>query len=430
MSLTPSLVESSMKFSDRIEEYILANGLKVILIEDKRSPVIVSSIWYKVGSSYEYSGVSGISHILEHMMFKGTKNTKPGDFSKRIKEVGGSENAFTGRDFTGYYQKTHKDYLELCLKLESDRMFNTLFSEEEFRKEVEVVKEERRLRTDDRPTSKIFEKIGLQAFGMKDYGIPIIGTMNDLNNIKVNDLKKWYANYYVPNNAILILAGNFESSNAKSLINKYYGDYPRKKVLDYSKVNEHQISFDEIAVKDKISEPMVLLSFKNKSFNVKDKKELYAMELLLELMDGGLSSRFTRNLIDDNKIALNTFISYDSYSRKDSLITLGGSPRIGVLPEDLKAAFINEFSIFIENGLKKDELLNTKSRLLANNIYEFDSVFYQAMQVGMLETKNFDWRLLDKYVDDIDSITEKDLIGAARKIINSDYIYSLIEPAS
>ena len=429
MSLAPSLAESSMKFSDRIEEYVLANGLKVILIEDKRSPAIVSSIWYNVGSSYEYPGISGISHVLEHMMFKGTKNTQPGDFSKRIKEVGGSENAFTGRDFTGYYQKIHKDYLELSLKLESDRMSNILFSEEEFRKEVEVVKEERRLRTDDKPISKIFEKIGLQAFGMKNYGIPIIGTMDDLNNIKVSDLKKWYANYYVPNNATLILAGNFESNNAKSLIKKYYGNYSKQKVINYSKVNEHEISFDEITVKDKVSQPIVLLSFKKKSFSVEDKKELYAMELLLELMDGGLSSRFTKNLIDDNKIALNTFISYDSYSRKDSLVTLGGSPRTGVQPEDLRTALINEFSIFIKNGLKKNELLNTKSRLLANNIYEFDSVFYQAMQVGMLETKNLDWRLLDEYVDDIDSITEKDLINAAKKIISSDYIYSLIEPA-
>ena len=419
-----------MRFSDRIEEYTMDNGLKVILIEDNRSPVIVSSIWYRVGSSYEYSGVSGISHVLEHMMFKGTTNTSPGEFSKIIKEAGGSENAFTGRDFTGYYQKIHKDYLELCLKLESDRMSNLVFREDEFKKEVEVVKEERRLRTDDKPVSKVFEKIGLQAFGMKDYGIPIIGTMKDLSSIKISDLKKWYKNYYVPNNATLILAGNFESSNAKLLIKKYYGNYDKKKILDYSNNYTHKISFNAISVKDKVSDPLILLSFKNKSFNASDKKEIYAMELLLELMDGGLSSRFTKNLIDENKIALNTFISYDSYSRKDGLITLGGSPRKGVSAKDLKMAFLNEFTVFIKNGLKENELTNTKSRLLANKIYEFDSVFYQAMQVGMLETKNFDWRLLDEYVDDINAITEIDLINAARKIVSSSYIYSSIEPES
>ena len=419
-----------MRFSDRIEEYTMQNGLKVILIEDNRSPVIVSSIWYRVGSSYEYSGVSGISHVLEHMMFKGTTNTSPGEFSKIIKEAGGSENAFTGRDFTGYYQKIHKDYLELCLKLESDRMANLVFRDDEFKKEVEVVKEERRLRTDDKPVSKVFEKIGLQAFGMKNYGIPIIGTMKDLSSIEISDLKKWYKNYYVPNNATLILAGNFDSSKAKSLIKKYYGNYDKKKILDYSNDYTHKTSFNEILVEDKVSDPMILLSFKNKSFNASDKKEIYAMELLLELMDGGLSSRFTKNLIDENKIALNTFISYDSYSRKDGLITLGGSPRKGVSATDLKMAFFNEFAVFIKNGLKDNELTNTKSRLLANKIYEFDSVFYQAMQVGMLETKNFDWRLLDEYVDDINAITETDLINAARKIVNGNYIYSLIEPES
>ena len=154
------------------------------------------------------------------------------------------------------------------------------------------------------------------------------------------------------------------------------------------------------------------------------------MEILLELMDGGLSSRFTKNLIDNDRIALNTFISYDSYSRKSGLITLGGSPRKGVSPEYLKTALLNQFSEFIEGGLQGSELSDTKSRLLANKIYEFDSVFYQAMKVGMLEAKNFDWRLLDEYINDINSITEDDLIDAAEIIISSDYIYSLIEPTS
>ena len=430
MGIMPSLVESNMSFSDRIEEYTLDNGLKVILIEDNRSPTVVSSIWYKVGSSYEYKGISGISHVLEHMMFKGTKNTSPGEFSKKIKEVGGSENAFTGRDFTGYYQKVHKDYLELSLKLESDRMTNLIFIEEEFKKEVDVVKEERRLRTDDKPVSKVFEKIGLQAYGMNGYGIPIIGSMRDLDNITINDLKKWYTNFYTPNNATLILAGSFDSANAKYLIKKYYGSYKGSKVLDYSQADNHETSFNPISVEDKVSEPVILLSFKSQSFSLNVKKKLYAMEILLELMDGGLSSRFTKNLIDNDRIALNTFISYDSYSRKSGLITLGGSPRKGVSPEYLKTALLNQFSEFIEGGLQGSELSDTKSRLLANKIYEFDSVFYQAMKVGMLEAKNFDWRLLDEYINDINSITEDDLIDAAEIIISSDYIYSLIEPAS
>ena len=422
-------VSADLRFSDRVEEYYLSNKLKVILIEDKRSPIIVSSIWYKVGSSYEYEGISGISHVLEHMMFKGTKTTEPGEFSAKIKKIGGTENAFTGRDFTGYFQKTHKSYLELCLKMEADRMRNLIFLQEEFKNEIEVVKEERRLRTDDNPTAKIFEKISNQAFGMRGYGVPIVGTMKDLNKISVVDLKKWYLNYYVPNNAILILAGDFDKDKAKELIKKYYGGIKKAKVQDYLEKSNHKISFKSIKVEDKVSEPLVLMSFENMRFNEENRKENYVIELLMELMDGGFSSRFTKNLIDDKSIALSTFISYDAYSRKRNLITIGGSPNKNISPEQLREALIAEFTNLVEEGLYENELIDVKSRLLANNIYKFDSVFYQVMQIGMLETKNLDWSMLDKYIHEINSITEHDLIKAAKKyILKKDYIFTIIEP--
>ena len=426
--MIPASAESSLKFSDRIEEYKLSNNLKVILIKDSRSPSVVSSIWYKVGSSYEYEGITGISHVLEHMMFKGTSNTQPGEFSKKIKEVGGSENAFTGRDFTGYYQKIHKDFLELSLKLESDRMSNLVFNENELKSEKEVVKEERRLRTDDQPISKVFEKIGIQALGMSGYGIPIIGTMKDIENINTDELKKWYFNFYVPNNATLIIAGDFDIDNTKELIQKYYGKIPSRNVKELATKKDYVLSYNDIKVSDKVSEPLIFLSFKNKAFDLKNKKEVYAMELLLELMDGSSASRFTKNLVDTKKIALNTFISFDSYSREENLITIGGSPRTAIDPNILKKAIFDEFHSFIKNGLLDDELSNTKSRLLASNIYKFDSVFYQAMQVGMLETKGFNWKLLDEYIEDINNVTESDLVNVAKKIVNNNYIYSLIEP--
>lgn len=422
-------VSADLRFSDRVEEYYLSNKLKVILIEDKRSPIIVSSIWYKVGSSYEYEGISGISHVLEHMMFKGTKTTEPGEFSAKIKKIGGTENAFTGRDFTGYFQKTHKNYLELCLKMEADRMRNLIFSQEEFKNEIEVVKEERRFRTDDNPTAKIFEKISNQAFGMRGYGVPIVGTMKDLNKISVVDLKKWYLNYYVPNNAILVLAGDFDKDQTKELIKKYYGGIEEAKVQDYLEKSNHKISFKSIKVEDKVSEPLVLMSFENMRFNEENGKENYVIELLMELMDGGFSSRFTKNLIDDKRIALSTFISYDTYSTKRNLITIGGSPNKNISPEQLREALITEFRNLVEEGLYENELIDVKSRLLANNIYKFDSVFYQVMQIGMLETKNLDWSMLDKYIHEINSITGNDLINATKKyILKKDYIFTVIEP--
>ena len=212
----------AVKFSDRIEVYSLPNKLKVILLEDKRNPIAISSIWYKVGSSYETKGKTGISHVLEHMMFKGTQKIKAGEFSKIIKKFGGSENAFTGRDFTGYYQKVNKIYLEKCLEMEADRMANLVLKQSDFEKELNVVKEERRLRVDDRPIPKAFEKILQQAFGYNEYGIPIIGTMDDLSNLELDDLQSWYKKFYTPENATLIIAGDIDKVAVKQLIEKYF----------------------------------------------------------------------------------------------------------------------------------------------------------------------------------------------------------------
>ena len=427
----PLSASFSMSFSDRSVEYSLPNGLKVVLIQDKRSPVVVSSIWYKVGSSYERDGITGISHILEHLMFKGTKNINPGEFSRKIKKIGGSENAFTGRDFTGYYQKVHKDYLELCLKLESDRMRNLVFRDDEVRKELDVVKEERRLRTDDQPISKVFEKIGKQVFGMTGYGIPIIGSMDDISNTTINNLKEWYKNHYNPNNAIIIIAGDIEFQDTKKLVEKYYAKIENRKSTQMVIPINHKPSFDDIIMTDKVSQPIILMSYKHEPFSEFNKKEMYALELLFELMDGSNSSRFTRNLIEKKKIAISTFISYDTYSARDNLITLGGSPRTGISPERFKDEMLSEFENFVESGLNDGELDKVKSRLLAGNIYKFDSVFYQVMQVGMLETKNYNWELLDSYITDINSINENDLKNIAKKVIlNKKYLYSLIEPQS
>ena len=420
-----------MNFSDRSVDYSLSNGLKVVLIQDKRTPAVVSSIWYKVGSSYEREGITGISHILEHLMFKGTKNTKPGEFSRKIKQIGGSENAFTGRDFTGYYQKVHKDYLELCLELESDRMRNLVFRDDEVKKELDVVKEERRLRTDDQPVSKLFEKIGKQIFGISGYGIPIIGSMDDISNTSITNLKEWYKNYYNPSNAIIIIAGDIDFQATKKLIEKYYGKIENRKATQTITPINHETSFNDIIVTDKVSQPIILMSYKHEPFSDLNRKEMYALELLFELMDGSNSSRFTRNLIEKKKIAISTFISFDTYSARENLITFGGSPRIGVSPERFKNEILNEFEDLISSGLNDGELDKVKSRLLARNIYKFDSVFYQVMQVGMLETKNYNWELLDSYIMDINSINESDLKNVIKKIIlNKKYLYSLIEPQS
>ncbi|MEW8429094.1 MAG: insulinase family protein, partial [gamma proteobacterium symbiont of Ctena orbiculata] len=193
-----------------VVEHRLDNGMKVIVKQDRRAPIAVSQVWYKVGSSYESGGITGISHVLEHMMFKGTKNHPPGEFSRIIAANGGDENAFTGRDYTAYFQTMASDRLEVSFELEADRMRNLLLLDAEFAKEVEVVKEERRMRTEDKPQSLTYERFVAGAYESSPYRTPVIGWMADLDALEVDDLKVWYRKWYAPNNATLVVVGDVE----------------------------------------------------------------------------------------------------------------------------------------------------------------------------------------------------------------------------
>jgi len=420
---------NNINFADRIEEFSLDNGLEVILIKDNRSNNVVSSIWYRVGSSYEYEGITGISHLLEHMMFKGTENFAAGEFSSAIKKIGGTENAFTGRDFTGYYQKVDNEFLSTCLKYEADRMTNLRLTNDDLTSEREVVKEERRLRTEDQPVSVVFEKIGLHILGMRDYGIPIIGTMDDLNKITLRDLENWYKKYYTPSNATLIISGNFDTKSVKKDIKLYFGDIKDTETeLNDGSSQKLEMSYDEIRIKEKLPNPIIILSYVKPRFTDLSIKDAYALEILLEIMDGSFSSRFTSNIID-KKIAINTFISHDLYSRKKSIISIGGVPRQNVSLESLKQSIIDQFANLYNEGLLDKELNNTKARIIASNIYKFDSIFSQTMSVGQLESKNLSWNLLDEYIININSVTEQDIKEVAKKyIIDSEVQISLVEP--
>ena len=424
-----SSVQSEIKFSDRVESYTLSNGLKVVLIEDKRSPSVVNSVWYKVGSSHEASGKTGISHVLEHMMFKGTKTLKPGEFSSIVKKMGGTENAFTSKDYTGYFQKIHTTDLERCIELESDRMKNLRLDENELRSEIEVVKEERRLRTDDNPVSKTFEKIMINAYGMNEYGIPIIGTMQNLGSISKNDLENWYKLHYQPKNAIVIIAGNFNADQVKGYIQKYYGRYENNKssIKPNNKIEfSTKASFD---VYDKVSKPIVFLSFKKPKFDKNRIRELYALDLFIEIMDGGYSSRLTKNLVDNQKVALDIFLSNDTYNQYPNLIIIGGTPRGKISPKELKLKILEQLSNESINSVTERELVNAKARIKANNIYKFDSVFYQAMQVGMLETKDIGWENLDNYNSIIESISLDEVKESASKyFLNNKVFTSILRP--
>ena len=413
-------LDASIKFSERLEEYSLENGLKVILIEDKRSPAVVNSIWYRVGSSNEVSGKTGISHILEHMMFKGTDKLGPGEFSSIVKKMGGTDNAFTSKDFTGYYQKVHNEDLERCIELESDRMINLKLDNTQIEKEINVVKEERRLRTDDNPVAKTFEKIMINAFGMNRYGIPIIGTMQDIEDTTKKDLEDWYNLYYQPRNAIVIIAGNFDRDKVKQYINKYYSSIENDQPLNLKSSDVEYISKEYFEVQEDVSKPVVFISFRKPAFNDQDPRKSYALDLFIEIMDGGYSSRLTENLVNSKKVALDTFISNDTYNQHDSLIIIGGTPRGSTTTDEFISHVLNEFSDESIDTIGQEELESAKARIKSDNVFKFDSVFYQAMQVGMLETKNISWRNLDNYYKISETITLSEVMSAGKSYITQN----------
>ncbi|MBN4078971.1 insulinase family protein [Gammaproteobacteria bacterium AH-315-C21] len=214
--------QAQTKPSDNTHEYTFENGLKLIVKEDHRAPVLVSQVWYKVGSTYEHDGISGISHALEHMMFKGTEKFPDGEFDRIVSDNGGRHNAFTSQDYTGYYQEFEKSRLEISFELESDRMRGLLLPEEEFKKEIRVVMEERQLRTEDNPQALTYEQFNATAFLNSSLRIPVIGWMNDLENMNIDDLRDWYEQWYAPNNATLVVAGDVNADEVYALAKKYF----------------------------------------------------------------------------------------------------------------------------------------------------------------------------------------------------------------
>jgi len=218
-------------------EAVLDNGLRVIVYRDNRAPVVVSQMWYRVGSSYEAPGQTGISHALEHMMFKGSRKLAPGESSRILRELGAEENAFTGEDYTAFYQVLARDQLEVALEMEADRMATLALPPEEFAKEIEVIKEERRLRTDDNPSALAYERFKALAFPASGYHTPVIGWMDDIERLNVQDLRRWYQSWYAPNNATLVVAGDIWLADLLPLVKRHFGHIPRRELPSPSAIH-------------------------------------------------------------------------------------------------------------------------------------------------------------------------------------------------
>ncbi|MDH5691617.1 MAG: insulinase family protein [Gammaproteobacteria bacterium] len=422
-SVPDSKTTASAKSADsRVQEKILANGLKVIVKEDHRAPVLVSQVWYKVGSGYEHDGITGVSHVLEHMMFKGTKKFKPGEFSRIIAENGGQENAFTGRDYTAYFQQLEKSRLKVSFEMEADRMRNLVLLGEEFDKEIKVVMEERRMRTEDNPQAITYEQFSANAYLNSGYHWPVIGWMNDLENMQLEDLAQWYKYWYAPNNAVVVVVGDVNAKEVFDLAEKYFGGFDRGEIPKRKpRIEVEQIGERRIVVKAPAQVPYLIMGYKVPSLvNAKESWEPYALEVLAAILDGGNSARFAKDLIRGSQIAQNVGAGYDSITPQQEVFQFSGTPSSGKTVDDLEKAIKDQIAKLRKEKVSKSELSRVKAQVVAGKVYEQDSVFYQAMIIGMLETMGYPWSMADEYVDRINAVTSEQVQAVAKKYFQDE----------
>ncbi len=375
LALTITVSPSFAAQARPAHECTLKNGMKVIVKEDHRAPTAAHMIWYKAGSMDEHSGITGVAHVLEHMMFKGTKKLKPGEFSRQVAALGGRENAFTSKDYTAYFQQVEKSRLERVMALEADRMANLQFSEEAFAREIRVVMEERRLRTEDQPLGLLYEALFATAYFSHPYHHPIVGWMSDLRNMTVADTKAWYRRWYVPNNATMVVAGDVDPSQVCRLAAKHFGAIPSRPVrATRPQVEATQRGMRRVTVKAPAENPYVVLAFKAPTLrNVEKDEDVYALEVLAAILAGYDNARLKAKLVRTDRVANSAEAEYSNISRGPSLFLLAGVPAGKVTTEELEKLLREEVTEIAKHGVTEEELERVKTQLIASQIYKRDS---------------------------------------------------------
>ncbi len=415
------LLVSAGVSSKSITQFELNNGLKV-LIKEVQSPGLVAMIWYRVGSSDEHYGITGISHALEHMMFKGTSHYGPNEYSKIIAARGGQENAMTTRDYTAYFAKIAPSNLPEFLKLEADRMEYLTLSPDEFRKEIKVVQEERRMRTEDNPQALAYERMMALTHIASPYHHPVVGWMNDLEHMTINDLKNWYQRWYRPNNATIVLVGNIKPKLALLEIKKYFSKI-KPRSLAPRKPNEEIKHFGlralQLSLRTKL--PLLAMSYNTPSLgsNPNDKAP-FALELIAYILDGGDSARFSQHLIRGKHLASQISTGYDLYSRYASAYMIIGVPTEKTSLDQLKIEINKEITELKSKPVPKTLLARIKRQLIASKIFQKDALFAEAMEMGTLSMSQLPQKVATDYIKNIEAVTPQMLQKVAQTYFTDD----------
>lgn len=410
----------STAHSETTQRVVLDNGLTVIVREDHRMPILVSQIWYKVGSSYEHGGITGISHLFEHLMFKGTPRFPQGQFSKIIALNGGQQNAFTSHDFTVYFQNLSNDKLAISFELEADRMQHLMLSTELLENEKKIVLEERRLRTEDQPPMRAYERFRAAAFVSSSYRYPVVGWADDIQGYTLENLKNWYAQWYAPNNAVIVVVGDVNPNEVINLAKHYFGKIPSRSIPtvalqeEVSSLGERRIGVNIPAQMSQVYIGYDVPVVKTLAPNA---WEPYALMLLSAVLDGSSGARLTKELVRAQQIAVSTGAEYDPFERKNSLFMVMATPKEASATATVEAAIYREINKLQTDLIPPEELERVKTLFIANHVYHKDSLNNQAIALGSLESVGLDYRLEEQLLDNIQKVTAEQIKEMANKYL-------------
>ena len=412
--------------SAQVNTFTLANGMTLWVKPDRRAPTAVHMVWLRVGSMDEVDGTSGVAHVLEHMLFKGTPSLAAGEFSRRVAALGGRENAFTSKDYTGYFQQIPASQLEAVMRLEADRFANNQWPDAEFAKELEVVKEERRLRTDDNPRAQLHEMLSATALSASPYRRPIVGWMSDLEAMTAQDARDFYRKWYSPGNAIVVVAGDVDPLQVKALAEKYYGAIAARPLAERKPQQEPpQQGLRRFEFKAPAEQSYVALAFKVPRLASLDvtpeHDDALALTVLAAVLDGYSGARLERTLTQGDKRLADSVGAHNGLmGRGPQFFYLDGVPAQGQSPETLEAALRAQIQRVATDGVTEAELQRVKTQWVASEIYKLDSVFNQARELGVAWTLGLPPDHGSQLISRLRQVTPAQVQAVAQKYFGDD----------
>ncbi len=412
-----------------VQQFTLSNGMTLLVQPDRRAPTAMHMVWLRVGSMDEVDGTSGVAHVLEHMLFKGTKKVPTGEFSRRVAALGGQENAFTSRDYTGYYQQIPADKLEAVMRLESDRFAHNQWPDEEFAKELEVVKEERRMRTEDQPRALLMEQLHAAVFTASPYHRPIVGWMSDLDAMTPEDVRQFYRRWYVPANAAIVVAGDVDVQRVRALAEKYYGRIPARAVPTRKPRTEPaQPGLRRITVKAPAEQAYVALAFRAPSLQRLDvlsetDHDALALVVLSAVLSGYDGARLERALSQgEGRVADTSGSSADVLGRGPSLFYLTGVPAQGKTAQQVEDALRAQITRVASEGVNPAELERVKTQWVASTVYQRDSLSSQASELGSNWVLGLPLDAQERTLTLLRSVTPEQVQSVAQRYFGDDQL--------